>query len=132
MKKKGLRALDICPGCGKRLLWGTIFEFMSEQRLKELGVQRVCWLHPEVKLEDADAIFMGDLIDREMRCACGGEVLVEVEEEWSEKCELCENRPMGKSWRLDAQRQCYTGLCEKCEETPEGRNWWDGEGAEAT
>jgi hypothetical protein len=74
--------------------------------------------------DDCTAVYLGCLITEDTKCpACGAEVQETVEVEYSDKCELCESRPNGKTWYWDSVRQLWLGLCDACRASPTGEAW---------
>jgi hypothetical protein len=123
MKETEQQPRHRCPGCGERLLWGAIFAAIATADDEKM--QKVYGLHT-TNLNNCDAIYMGCVIEKGLTCpTCGATVsdTVEVEVEYSDKCELCGNPPEGFLWYWDPTRRCRIGLCKTCRDSEAGERW---------
>jgi hypothetical protein len=95
-----------------------------DTNLRKLGLKRVYGLQPGVRMDDADGIYLGDLIVPDMTCpACGVGIEESVEVEYSDRCKLCGNEPNEFAWYWNESRKMNLSICEACERSPAGEKW---------
>lgn len=121
MRKAERRLLNRCPGCTKRLYAGAIFSVIL--KVEDAGSPKVYRLNSD-SVEDCTAVYLGCVIADDMLCpVCGADVQETAEVEYSDKCELCGNRPSGKTWYWDSSGRRYVGLCDGCSGSAAGEAW---------